>query len=72
MPWKIAAPALSLVVPLILRKRQTGSYDPPHIDPHVAVKGSPAHLVLAAIAVGSILVVMRYVLAPRIGRTELR
>lgn len=58
--------ALTLIVPLINRKRNTGSYDPPASDPYEPVQGKPQHFAIAAVLVVSILVGMRYGLVPHI------
>ncbi|MDP3214310.1 MAG: TRAP transporter large permease subunit [Deltaproteobacteria bacterium] len=58
--------AVTLVVPLINRKRTTGSYEPPYSDPYEPVQGAPQHFAIAAVLVLSILAVMRYGLVPHI------
>jgi C4-dicarboxylate transporter, DctM subunit len=58
--------AITLVVPLINRKRSTGSYAAPVADPYEPVQGAPQHFVIAAVLVLSILAVMRFGLAPHI------
>lgn len=63
--------ALSLIVPLINRKRATGSYAPPVSDPYEPVQGAPQHFVIATVLVLSILLVMRYGLAPNIASIPL-
>ena len=63
--------ALSLIVPLINRKRNTGSYAPPVSDPYEPVQGAPQHFVIATVLVIAILLVMRYGLAPNIATIPL-
>jgi C4-dicarboxylate transporter DctM subunit len=63
--------AVTLVVPLINRKRNTGSYDPPHADPYEPVQGGPQHFAIAAVLVLTILAVMRYGLVPHIATIPL-
>lgn len=58
--------AVTLVVPLINRRRATGTFDPPTADPYEPVQGRPQHFAIAAVLVLSILAVMRYGLAPNI------
>jgi C4-dicarboxylate transporter DctM subunit len=58
--------AITLVVPLINRKRTTGTYDPPVADPYEPVQGAPQHFAIAAVVVVAILAAMRYGLVPHI------
>lgn len=63
--------AITLIVPLVNRKRATGSYDPPHPEPYEPVQGQPQHFAIAALVVVGVLAVMRYGLAPNIGSIPL-
>jgi C4-dicarboxylate transporter, DctM subunit len=58
--------AVTLVVPLMTRKRRTGSYDPPHPVVMEEVPGSGAQLAMAAVAVIGIFSTMVFVLAPKV------
>jgi C4-dicarboxylate transporter DctM subunit len=63
--------AITLIVPLINRKRRTGNYDPPVADPYEPVQGAPQHFAIAAVLVLAILAVMRYGLVPHIATIPL-
>ncbi len=63
--------AITLVVPLINRKRATGSYDPPHPDVYEPVQGQTQHFAIAAVVVLGILAAMRFGLAPHIATIPL-
>lgn len=63
--------AATLVVPMLLRQRTTGSYAPAQPEPDPEVKGSPTHFAVAAASVAVILLAMRYGLAPNIAAIPL-
>ena len=63
--------ALTLLVPLFNRKRNTGNYAPPVADPYEPVQGAPQHFALAAVLVVAILAGMRYGLVPHIATIPL-
>jgi C4-dicarboxylate transporter DctM subunit len=58
--------ALTLIGPLVMRKQLAGNFEPPAPEAYVPVKGTVAHFIGAAVAVASILAVMRFGLAPRV------
>ncbi len=58
--------AVMLVVPVLLRKGARGSYDAPHPEESVDVKGTPAHFAAAGAIVLAILAGLRYGAAPNL------
>ncbi|MFO0610691.1 MAG: TRAP transporter large permease subunit [Polyangiales bacterium] len=61
-----AVAAVMLVVPVVLRKGARGSYDAPHPEEQVDVKGTPVHFAAAAGIVLAILAGLRYGAAPNL------